>query len=354
MKLRAVTLLVDVNSYDGNLLPLVDHFSKAADRLAGEFGLSVWTKRLAVAPTDVGRLLSLAKEFDELPINYATIPVNVRRPADAKTVVDALTGTKRILTSLHGGEAELGIFTNALAGVANIDAGLCTRVSFTVDTLITTPYFPSAAAPPGGLGVASALLYVDDLRKALQASGDIKSKAVELAKKAYGYLYALSRELKVDNYGVDLSFSPWMEDSVAKLVEEYGKANFGDPGTHHTIFALNNLLREVASSTGVASVGYNEIMLPYAEDDRLKELGAQGKITAYSLLSLASVCVAGLDMVVLPCRDPKTLKTFMHDAYAVLSSKRRTSAIRVIPAAVDPGQTVDLGRFGSPAAMKIK
>lgn len=317
--------------------------------------LEVWTKRLALAPFPASELSNVAGLVEDLAKSMlVAVPAKVRDRTDVETIVKALDDNDDLFTSIRGGLDELMLFAALLRkAFSELGPDACTRISFTLGEILT-PYFPSASAPRGKVGIAASMLYADDVKSAL-TSGIGAEEVVERSyARANELLRTVSNALNVENYGVDLSLSPWMGESVARLVEEMGGGEFGGPGSHYAVYELNAAINSVASSQEVKAVGFNEVMLPYAEDSRLLELGAQGKLTAYSLLSFAPVCVAGLDMVVIPYRGEEELERFLKDVYAVLSNKGRPSGIRVVLAQEEAGDVLELKRFGKVTVMRLR
>ncbi len=353
MRIRALTLFLgrEPQGHDD----LISAFRDEVDRVARDMKLEVWTKRLALAPAPASELPAIAEMVDDLGKSMlVAVPARARDRTDVETIVKALDGGDDLFTSIRGGLDELMLFAALLEkAFSELGPDACTRISFTLGEILT-PYFPSASARGEEVGIAASILYADDVRSALRSG----TSAEEVVRRSYAraeeLLRTVSNSLNVENYGVDLSLSPWMEESVARLVEELSGVEFGGPGSHCAVRELNAAINSVASSKGVRAVGFNEVMLPYAEDSRLLELGAQGKLTAYSLLSLAPVCVAGLDMVVVPYHGEEELERFLKDVHAVLSSKSRPSGIRVVLASAETGDVVELKRFGEVTVIGLR
>lgn len=338
--------------------PLLLKFADEVAQASKESDLEVWTRRLALPPASAEEFFKLAGLLNghagEL-FDFAAIPTRVNGLDDVKVIVNALDKTKNIFTSVYGGKTELKLFAELVReAFLKLGPEVCSRISFTMRKPLLTPYFPAASAPPNGSGIAASMLYVNDLRKALSTAEGLYGAIRKAHKRVNDFLHALLSSVGVQNYGVDLSISPWMEESVARLIEALSEGNFGSPGSYSAVHELNEAIGLAASASGIKAIGFNEVMLPYAEDSRLRELGAKGELTAYSLLSFASICVAGLDMVVLPYRSGGELLRFLEDVYAVLFRKPTPAGIRVVPVEAEAGDRVKLGRFGSVPVMKLK
>ncbi|MCD6105872.1 MAG: DUF711 family protein, partial [Thermoplasmata archaeon] len=116
------------------------------------------------------------------------------------------------------------------------------------------------------------------------------------------------------------------------------------PGIMYVIWRINEAVWDGMDDM---SIGYNELMLPLAEDNVLKERGREG-LRATDLLRMTAACVAGLDMVVLPGDiDAGILKGLILDQYAIREVKGRPMGTRLIvyPGA-SVGDVVPLGIFG--------
>ncbi|RLE52038.1 MAG: hypothetical protein DRJ26_05145 [Candidatus Methanomethylicota archaeon] len=357
MKIRALTLFIDPEVVKFDLKQLASTIGDLVDDAQRNFGIEIWTKRLALTPQPIKRMTELAENLEiEIPdvIDYISIPIILRSVDDMTRIFEVLSKCKRIFTSICGSEDQLIAFQKLLEIILNKQNPECfIKVSFSIKNHILTPYFPAASAPNGKIGFSGALLYVSDLMNALNNKAPLAQEIENCFNMAMRILDYLAKKLNVENFGVDLSISPWMDDSVAKLLEMISGEEFNKPSTFYAVMKLNDEIKYVSSKCNNC-IGFNEIMLPYAEDSRLMELGGKGKLTAYDLLLLSSVCVAGLDVVVLPKMDRKVLRNFLLDAYAILSSKGKPSGIRVILTDKDPGEIAELGFLGSAPVMKLK
>jgi uncharacterized protein (UPF0210 family) len=150
------------------------------------------------------------------------------------------------------------------------------------------------------------------------------------------------REISSLPVRVDYSLSPWMSESVAELYEEAGYSLLEPGGLYYT-WLLNKHISEYSSPD--LRTGFNEVMLPYTEDNKLKEYGERGLLSARRLLYYASTCVAGLDMAVLPEDRGKLLRLVL-DAMSLSVAKNKPMSLRVVPVSGRPGDRVKLGVFG--------
>jgi len=222
---------------------------------------------------------------------------------------------------------------------------------------ILTPYFPLSRTPLDYTSntITMAFLYVSKAKRELTARG------------VYGlerYLQSLARRLggiareHLENWaskavfgGFDFSLSPWMEESVARLLEDYGGCELEGGGCINTAHEINSSLAR-AGANGCAT-GFNEIMLPVGEDDLLKEKARSGRLRVRDLLLYVPVCLAGIDMVAFRASERK-LKLLLESLWSYAVVKKRTVGFRGI--AVRPGEMaseIETKSFGPIPVMEL-
>ncbi|MDK2384103.1 MAG: DUF711 family protein, partial [Candidatus Korarchaeota archaeon] len=146
--------------------------------------------------------------------------------------------------------------------------------------------------------------------------------------------------------GIDVSPSPWMEMSVARVVEALSGVSVGAPGSLSAIRRLNEAVWRAGK--GLPLIGFNETMLPVAEDNVLKVRTLEGlRVRDLALLTLG--CLAGIDMVVLPWEGgAEALGGLILDQVVVHRLKAMPLGMRVILyEGVRPGDKVELDKFGA-------
>lgn len=215
------------------------------------------------------------------------------------------------------------------------------------------PYFP--ASKSSSFGLSASLLYPSDLYGALYEAEEPDKNIRHVLSLIFfeaseRFEEAVEKEVPV--LGIDHSLSPWMEESVAKAVSLMTRAPFLSPGTATSLLELNRAIGE--ASEGLKSLGFNEVMLPMAEDDLLKEMALEGSLTARDLVSLTPYCITGLDMVVLPeSTSDRELAALIGDVLSSSYVKGKILGIRIILADGEPGEEVELGRFGRVPVMRV-
>jgi len=75
---------------------------------------------------------------------------------------------------------------------------------------------------------------------------------------------------------------------------------------------------------------------------------SEGRLRLRDIIALSTVCVAGVDMVVIPAEYSfKHIEGLLKDAFEIAKFKGKVIGVRVIPYhSVKPGESVDLGLFG--------
>ena len=161
-----------------------------------------------------------------------------------------------------------------------------------------------------------------------------------------------SRRLGVKPLGVDLSVAPWMEESSLGLVEYVAGVRMPEPGFLQGIYIVNRALHDASRVLG-KTVGFNEVQLPVAEDLKLKARVSELDTTARDLARFSCLCLAGLDLVVIPASRDGVAGLIL-DVGACSRAKDKPLGVRVIPLEdVEPGDKVWLGKFGDAPVMPI-
>jgi len=222
-----------------------------------------------------------------------------------------------------------------------------TRLAIVFPRRILTPYFPISTSCSGLWGVSIALRYADLFKVVIRDSRKYGA-LVGYVRKVFALCKEIEAETGVRCLGLDLSLSPWMSESVGEIVELINGASIPEPGSGWAVFKLNQLINQLAIDAKADVIGFNEVMLPVAEDNLLKKRVIEGKLRVRDLVHLAMYCVAGIDMTAInvESHEKEKLKKILYDAYFLSIVKRRSIGVRLIPAEVEPGEVVKSERFG--------
>ncbi|MEM2158461.1 MAG: DUF711 family protein, partial [Sulfolobales archaeon] len=197
-------------------------------------------------------------------------------------------------------------------------------------------------------GFALALRYVDLFKDYLSGR---KDTLIDFVSSVGRSARRLSEEAGLKLLGIDYSISPWESESVVELVESLSGVKFAYPGSGWAVKELNRLINCVTEEVGIRALGFNEVMLPVAEDDLLKERVAEGSVTLRDLTYLSTYCLVGVDMVVLK-EDLNMIKGIISDVFTASLIKNRTIGVRLIPVGIPEGSYVSLKRFGRVPVIK--
>lgn len=359
-ELRAVTLHLGVLDPDDDLEAAIENASsrllEAVDAAASAVGVRPTYVRLALPRSEGDRLREVSRASERIGkdvlINAGQVYVS-ELTAVLGEALRAGVYASVLLTSPSWEEAKQ--VSEFVHSIASDDPEAATRVGVNVfgERWFLTPYYPLASAVPGRNIVSVALTYPGLLLEAFRRSG-IKGVSDAIRFAASEALRFASEVVRAGGYelgGVDLSVSPWMEESSLALVEAVSGVRMPRPGFTSGVRAVNQAIEE--TSRGLKVVGFNEVMLPVGEDSKLKARASEGEVTARYLAMLSGVCVAGLDMVAVPA-SINDVAGLILDVASYSAAKRRPLGVRVIPVeAAEPGDKVALGRFGEVPVIPI-
>ena len=328
-----------ISSMEQDALPL----SEALDDL----DLDIWTTRISLPRLPMGvdpvSVSSVVQEFsDDHGITFAA-PVHLDLRDPRVTALPDVLEFDDVFASVRMADASEAVRgAEVIRLVSEREPFLAAKLGIELKGGIRlSPYYPISVAEERGFGIS--LIYLDELEKGYRA-GELEGVVERVRSWAMGVGEGLENSTGVSFLGVDMSPSPWMEDSVGGLLERLSGARIPSPGIMYVIWRINEA---VWNGMDGKSIGYNELMLPLAEDDVLKERGREG-LRATDLLRMTAACVAGLDMVVLPGDvGEAALRGLILDQFAIREVKGKPMGTRLIlhPGA-SVGDVVPLGIFG--------
>ncbi len=280
-------------------------------------------------------------------IDYIGIPFSEIRKKYLQIIPELLLSYPKLFMSIKYVPNNSNLFIDLLKEISS-HAGWINATHFAVSfgNQLVTPYFPASISK--GKGYSLSLLYPNYIKARIKENTCIKEILDKVAKYLLSQLQDISIEFKDTGnlLGIDYSLSPWKDNSVAKLLERINNnLVFSLPGTLSSIFQINLALLKIAHN--YKGIGYNEIMLPLAEDNYLKDLTRNDEVSFNDFISYISVCVAGLDMIPIPSwTDIKILQGIFADLYSLSQHKGKTLGLRLILADAEPREEIDLGMFG--------
>lgn len=307
-------------------------------------GYEVFTKRISL-PAGSWKLAARALEY--LGRDVLLSSGFIEEPDEASVVELLESGVYTPI--LHRGSLDIEAmkkYSQIIHRVSRRDPQLATRIAigFYSEDLLT-PYFPGSSSR-GERVLGLAFIYPSMLEDLLKKGMGIESAIRSVFREFEKIAKEISSRVGLKTL-IDYSLSPWMDHSVARLLEALG-ARVAKPGFNYVISMVNAYIEKHASRE--FATGFNEVMLPYAEDLELIRYGEKGIVKARDFLLYATTCVAGVDMVVVP-EDVDSLAKLIADTAAIALMKKKPVWLRAIPVNLKPGEKVKLGRFGEVAVL---
>lgn len=349
----------DIEGAKQEIEKFLSNFSDAVDEYKSNYKIKPTYLRISFPnPPFLDDLDSFSKEIEFLTekysINLGQIDSNYNKLSEAIITIATNKMFSSIIMEGSGWEEALKI-SKSLHELAsnNPELGANIGVNTLNEKYFITPYYPLASAVPGKVMISAALTYPNYLKDSYTKNGynGMISSVIEAGKLAQDMAIYIANKLNIEYAGVDLSVSPWMEESSLGLIEQVSGVRLPKSGFAYGLRKVNEAL--IQASKNLKTVGFNEVMLPIAEDSKLKARASEGDLTARHLAMLSGVCLAGLDLAVVPY-DINGVAGLLLDVSAYARTKSKTLGVRIIPVeSVEPGDKVDLGRFGETPVISI-
>ncbi|HEY6391316.1 MAG TPA: DUF711 family protein [Bryobacteraceae bacterium] len=369
MKVRTLSISIPGWPTSQEIRKAAGQFQRAADHF-NDFGLEVQSCRLALdhwdhsvignAPRD--RRAAMAKALDagcaEAGIEFCSLGV-VTRKADIEQIGELIASNSRlnscvVLKSVNqDSDAELVqasaraiqyLAANTSDGGGNFRFGIGFQIG-PHSPFVPGPYH-DGGEPCFTIGFENSDLLVEAFRTG-GGMGTLRSNLFKLLNAKYQEIersaVKLSSALGLKFGGMDTSIAPSLVPAES-IVEAFRFAGveFGEFGT----LALCGLVTGVLKSIEVKRVGYCGIMLPILEDVGLARAAVEGRLGIAQVLSYASVCGVGVDMVALPGNvSAERLQALIRDVGTMAGRLQKPLLVRVLPV---PGKSAgELTNFSS-------
>ena len=369
VKVRTLSISVPGWPTSQDIQEAARQFRRAADHF-NNFGLEVQSCRLALehwdrsaignAPAD--RRGAMAKALDagcaEAGIDFCSVGV-VTRLADIEQIGELVAANSRlnscvVLKSVNqDSDTELVqasvraiqyLAANTSDGEGNFRFGIGFRIG-PHSPFVPGPYH-DGGEPCFTIGFENSDLLVQAFRSG-GGMGTLRSNLFKLLNAKYQEIersaVKLSSALGLKFGGMDTSIAPSLIPAES-IVEAFRFAGveFGEFGT----LALCGLVTGVLKSIEVKRVGYCGIMLPILEDVGLARAAVEGRLGIAQVLSYASVCGVGVDMVALPGNiSVERLQALVTDVGTMADRLQKPLLVRVLPI---PGKAAgELTNFSS-------
>lgn len=308
------------------------------ERYLSEKNYSVFTKRIS--------LPGLTRDLALKTIDYSShdLLISVGYSKINQEDIIELVSQGIYVPVLHNTGPDINYafeYSKLIHKVAEVNPLAATRLSIGFhDEQFQTPYFPDSSSR-GSRSIGLAFLYSHCIMNSLKENREL-STVISDTFRELDKIADLIKDRSHLDVLIDYSLSPWKDNSVARIYEHQGYSINGIGAMYYT-WVLNKYI-ETYSDKSIRT-GFNEVMLPYAEDDVLIEYGRVGLLRAREFLMYASTCVAGVDMIVVPW-DVNRLAMLIASTMTLGVVKNKPISLRAIPVSQSEGDIVDLGRFG--------
>ncbi|ARM76469.1 DUF711 family protein [Acidianus manzaensis] len=303
-----------------------------------EIKIDTLTKRISLPETpknlDLGKLLDLINNND---IIYSLVSLRQNDPRLSQ-IKDILSSSERVYANILIKNDDID---NAVKLLTKLEPSEASRFALLInDEFLMTPYFPTSTSNVLRNSFALSLLYVKDI---IEGKGIISlQKADEIGKK-------IQKCTNLKYLGIDISLSPWKEESVGEIIERKSNKIFSR-GNIWAVGELNKLIFSLAWNAKVTPIGYSETMLPVGEDYVLTKRVEEGSLNLSQLIGMTFACAAGLDMIGIE-ENEELYKNIIKDSIAIQFTKRRPYGIRIIPSRGE--EKIYIKEFGIIPTIKV-
>ncbi|MBV9886256.1 MAG: DUF711 family protein [Acidobacteria bacterium] len=372
-KIRAITAFVnlDRSKYQQQIADAMKML-KYARTLLESRGYTVQSVRIATQPfseytkgLSTEQAVEFFRNYENLAAQQQFIPdigpamLKADDPeTEADVLAEILAGTKAINASLVVASDD-GVRWRSVGAAARVIKRLedtdrsQANFRFAAIAMVAplTPFYPAAYITGFGHQFAIALESANTVYSVFQNSQDLNAARQKLtdtlAKSAFeieGIAQRIDRDQGWAYVGMDLSPAPLKDVSIGAALEELTQQPFGSSGTLTAAATVTAAIRDIH----VKRTGYNGLMVPILEDERLAQRWSEGNISIDGLLSYSAVCGTGLDTVPLPGdTTEQQLDLIIGDMASLAFKWKKPLSARLLPVANKAaGETTD---FDDPA-----
>lgn len=348
---------------------------KVGEAIEKKYGIPVINKRVSVTPvsliggaSDSDGYVKIAQALDRAAdatgINFiggfsALVQKGESRGAAAliDAIPEAISGTKRLCSSVNVASTKAGINMDAIAkmGKAIKELAYITRESDSIGCAKLVVFAnapednPFMAGAFHGAGEAECAINVGIsgpgvVASAIKRAGScdlselaevIKRTSFKITRVGQLALAEAAQMLGASRGIVDLSLAPTpaVGDSVAFILEEMGLESVGAHGTTACLYMLNDAVKKGGLMAAQNVGGLSGSFIPVSEDAGMIAAVERGALTLNKLEAMTAVCSVGLDMIAIPGdTDENVISGIIADEIAIGVANTKTTAVRVIPA----------------------
>jgi len=359
-----------------------------ADSIAGDYGVPIVNKRVAVTPiawvgaaSGAEDLTPLARALDaaaaEIGIDFiggytAYVEKGFTRADRAllDSIPSALEATQRVCSSIALASTKAGINMDAVVRFSAVvketarrtaaQGGIgCAKLVCFANAVTDNPFVAGAHVGTGepetvlnvgvsGPGVVrSALERLGPEADLLAVAETVKRMAFKVSRVGELVGREAARRLGTVFGVVDVSLAPTPAegDSVAEILELIGVAKTGAPGTTAALALLTDAVKKGGAMASSSVGGLSGAFIPVSEDAGMIRAVEAGALSLAKLEAMTAVCSVGLDMVAVPGDTSEAvIAGIIADEMAIGVVNHKTTAVRLIPVpGKGAGETVSWG-----------
>jgi len=310
MKIRAITVFLAEYTKDS-----LENYVNSLEKINDEI---IWTKRIALPPMTSKQI---EKVISEIPTTSKVLisAIHLRDNDNVEVIKDYLKTGDRIFASVLFRDIKNA--DKIIKLLKSLEPAEASRFSILYnDDFLLTPYFPVGSANTNINSLSASLIYI---REFVEGKGSLAlMQAEKIARE-------ISNSLRLRYIGIDPSLSPWMEESVGRIIESMSSRIFS-PGNIWAVSRINEEISKISLDSRVRVIGFSEVMLPVGEDNLLMKRVEEEQLKLYHLVSMTYTCVAGIDMVAVKISDELILN-LIKDLYSIQRIKGRPIGMRILP-----------------------
>ncbi|MCL2862711.1 MAG: PFL family protein [Methanimicrococcus sp.] len=369
-----------------------------AEAVEDLYGIPIINKRISVTPIAIVAeackepdFVSVAKTLDkaakDVGVNFiggfGALVQKGMTNGDRRLIEslpEALSKTDRVCSSINLAGSKAGINMDAVALMGNIikktaaltadaDSIGCAKLVVFANAPDDNPFMAGSFhgigeaecvinAGVSGPGVVNSALRRLKNPSLGEISEEIKKTAFKITRMGEMAAREVSKRLGVEFGVVDISLAPTpaVGDSVAEILEAMGLERCGTHGTTAALALLNDAVKKGGAMASSSVGGLSGAFIPVSEDAGMIRSVEDGALTLDKLEAMTSVCSVGLDMIAVPGdTSAATISAIIADEMAIGVINKKTTAVRIIPAAGKKvGDSVEFGGLlGTAPVMKV-
>ncbi len=355
---------------------LAENLVKTGEDIEREYGIPIVNKRISVTPiaivaesTRTDNYVDFARTLDEasdaVGVNFiggfSALVHKGFTIADHKLITgipDALASTNRVCASVNVATTKAGINMDAVCLMGRIiketaeltadrDGVGCAKLVVFANVPEDNPFMAGAFHGIGepecviNVGVSGPGVVKNAVERVKgtdfgMLAETIKKTAFKITRMGELIGRATAQKIGVPFGIVDISLAPTpvIGDSVAGILEAMGLERCGTHGTTAALALLNDAVKKGGAMASSYVGGLSGAFIPISEDQGMVHAVEAGALTLDKLEALTCVCSVGLDMIAVPGdTSPETISAIIADEAAIGVINKKTTAVRLIPAA---------------------